>query len=100
ANKDLGSSICVGPAAATRLEETSLRPLGTIGVRGRSERLTVHEPWPDDAPPAWRERYLAAFALIGSDPKRARASVAALAAERPDDPVARIFAERIRTAPG
>ncbi|PWT84049.1 MAG: hypothetical protein C5B56_16210 [Proteobacteria bacterium] len=99
ANKELGSAICVGPAAAARLEAQSLRPLGTIVVRGRSERLAVHEPWPDDAPPAWRERYLAAFALIEDDAKKAAALFDALAAERPHDPVPRIFAERIRSVP-
>jgi adenylate cyclase len=97
ANKDLGSSICIGPAAAARLEAKVLRPLGTIGVRGRSERLAVHEPWPDDAPSAWRERYHAAFALIESNPNKAAALFDALAAERLDDPVPRIFAERIRS---
>jgi adenylate cyclase len=59
-NKDLGSAICVGPAAAARCDASALRPLGQPAVRGRSELITVFEPWPSDAPPTWREAYLAA----------------------------------------
>ena len=35
ANKELGSTICVGPVAAARCDPASLRPLGVIEVRGR-----------------------------------------------------------------
>ena len=43
ANKELGSSICIGPAAAARCDPTLLRPLGTIVVRGRDEPLAVFD---------------------------------------------------------
>jgi adenylate cyclase len=33
-NKEFGSSICVGPAAAARCTPGSLRPLGTVEIRG------------------------------------------------------------------
>jgi adenylate cyclase len=99
ANKELGSAICVGPAAAARCDPASLRPLGAITVRGRDDSLAVYEPWPPDASPAWRERYLAAFAMIGRDPCAAAASFEALAAERAADPVPRRLAERLRERP-
>ena len=51
ANKELGSSICMGPAAAGRCDQASLRPLGVIAVRGRAQPLAVFEPWPDEASP-------------------------------------------------
>ena len=35
ANKELGSTICVGPTAAARCDPMLLRPLGVIAVRGR-----------------------------------------------------------------
>jgi adenylate cyclase len=97
ANKDFGSTICVGPAAAARCDTAMLRPLGTIAVRGRDDAMTtVFEPWPDDAPRAWRERYLAAFRLIDREPGQAATLLEQLAAERADDPVVREMAARLR----
>jgi adenylate cyclase len=96
ANKELGSAICVGPAAAARCPAGMLRPLGTIAVRGRDEAMSVFEPWPLDTSPAWRERYSAAFELIDRDPARAAVLFDELAAEYRLDPVARGMAERLR----
>jgi len=98
ANKELGSAICVGPAAAARCDAALLRPLGTLMVRGREEEaLAVFEPWPPDAPPDWRARYLEAFHLSATDRHGAAALFEKLAAARPDDPVSPKFAERLRT---
>jgi class 3 adenylate cyclase len=44
ANKQLGSSICVGPIAASRCSDVLLRPLGWIVVRGRDDAIMVFEP--------------------------------------------------------
>lgn len=44
ANKDLGTAICVGPGAASRIADGVLVPLGAITVRGRSERMAVFTP--------------------------------------------------------
>ncbi|MFL4984367.1 MAG: CHASE2 domain-containing protein [Xanthobacteraceae bacterium] len=95
ANKELGSTICVGPTAAERCDPALLRPLGTITVRGREGALAVFEPWPEDVSASWRERYLAACGLIDVDCERAVALYVELAAERPHDPVARRMAERL-----
>ena len=65
-------------------------------VRGREGALAVFEPWPEDLSASWRERYLAAYGLIDVDRARAIALFAELAAERPDDPVPRRMAERLR----
>ena len=96
ANKELGSAICVGPAAAARCDPGTLRPLGTISVRGRDETAAVFEPWPTDSPPEWRARYLAAFALIDSDPTHAAEQFEQLAAERKNDLVVQRMAARLR----
>jgi len=50
ANKELGSSICVGPVAASRCDQSLLRPLGKIIVRGRDDVMTVFEPWTSRPP--------------------------------------------------
>jgi adenylate cyclase len=94
-NKELGSAICVGPGAAARCDAPLLRPLGQLTVRGREEPITVFEPWPDDAPPAWREKYLAACATLECDAAHAATLLQKLIAERPSDLAVRRFAERL-----
>lgn len=41
ANKELGSSICIGPGTASRLRPGSLRSLGIVRLRGVSESIEV-----------------------------------------------------------
>jgi adenylate cyclase len=97
ANKQLGSTICVGPMAASRCDPALLRPLGTIEVRGRDERVAVFEPWPEDAPQAWRELYLVAFHSMDEAPLRAAGLFERLTGERPDDPVPQVLAGSLRS---
>jgi adenylate cyclase len=93
-NKELGSTICVGPDAAARCDAALLRPLGQLTVRGREEPLVIFEPWPDDAPPAWREAYMKAYAMLASDTARATILLQKLIAERPADLAIRRLVER------
>jgi adenylate cyclase len=44
ANKDLGSSICVGPGTAARLDPGTLRQIGTLTLRGQSGEIKVYTP--------------------------------------------------------
>jgi adenylate cyclase len=97
ANKELGSSICIGPVAAARCDNALLRALGTIMVRGRDEPLAVFEPWPDDSSTDWRARYRTALALVERDPMSAAALFDELAAQCTDDPVPGVMAKRIRS---
>jgi adenylate cyclase len=94
-NKELGSVICVGPGAAARCDAALLRPLGQLAVRGRAEPINVFEPWPSDAPPAWREAYLAAYGMLDCDAARAAMLLQKLMVERPLDPAVRRLAERL-----
>jgi adenylate cyclase len=66
-------------------------------LRGRDELYDVFEPWPEDTSPEWRERYVAAFALIEKDPAHAADLFEQLAAERPNDPVSKGIAWRVRS---
>ena len=99
ANKELGSSICVGPVAASRLEASTLRPLGRIALRGRDDLFAVYEPWPPGMSAEIRARYLAAFAAIEGAPDRAIELFETLARECPADPVCAATARRLRSAP-
>jgi adenylate cyclase len=73
---------------------SSLRPLGQLAVRGREEPIALFEPWPDDAPPAWREAYLRAFATLDHDAAHGASLLQKLMAERPGDVAMRQLIER------
>lgn len=97
-NKELGSSICVGPTAAGFCDPSTLRPLGTVSLRGLEAPIAVFEPWPPQVSQEWRARYLAAAAAIPADPIRAAEMFESLAAETPSDPVPSCLARRLRGA--
>jgi adenylate cyclase len=44
ANKELGSSVCIGPGAAARLDATALHEIGTLTLRGQSSPVRVFTP--------------------------------------------------------
>ena len=43
-NKELGSSICIGPGTAARLDPAMLRQIGTLTLRGHSQPINVFTP--------------------------------------------------------
>jgi adenylate cyclase len=98
-NKVYGSTICVGPLAASRCPSTPFRPLGVASLRGLDLPVEVFEPWPPEAPMPWRERYIAAYRSIESDTRGAARLFDGLAEECPDDPVPRLLAAALRAAP-
>lgn len=79
ANKELGTTICIGPAAAAQLAGDRVRPIGRISVRGRSEPQQVYEPWPASYSAEDRQLY----AGLEATP----AALATLLARHPTDPV-------------
>ena len=97
-NKEIGSSICIGPIAAGYCDPSTLRPLGTVALRGLETPIAVFEPWPPQATADWRARYLSA--AICSDPTQAAALFEMLAAEMPSDPVPLYMARRLRDRAG
>ena len=44
ANKELGSSICIGPGTAARLDPATLRQIGTLTLRGQSQAIACYTP--------------------------------------------------------
>jgi adenylate cyclase len=95
ANKEIGSDICVGPAAASRCDTDLLRPTGTIRPRGFTSDVRTFEPWPVDAGAAWRQRYMHAWAVVTTNASAAANLFEDLASERPDDAVPRTLARRL-----
>jgi adenylate cyclase len=95
-NKRYGSTICVGPFAASRCTTTPFRPLGVTPLRGLDVPVEVFEPWPPETSSNWRERYLAAYRSIEGDKSGAARLFEELAAECPGDPVPRLLAAELR----
>jgi len=96
ANKKLGSSICIGPLAASRCHQSLLRPLGKLMIDGRDDAISVFEPWPCNASRGWQESYLAAIDLYGHDPIGAARRFDQLAADGIEDRVPAVIARRMR----
>jgi adenylate cyclase len=96
ANKVLGSSICIGPAAARALSgDPPLRPLGAITIDGADDTWDVFEPWAADIPAETRARYSEAVSLATTDRPRARDMFGELAAAFPGDRVIAAWRERL-----
>ena len=76
-----------------------LRPVGLLAIRGREEPIAVFEPWPADTPPAWREAYLTAYAMLNCDAAKGATLLQKLIAERPADLAMRGLAERLLSTP-
>lgn len=92
ANKALGSSICIGAAAAARVGDAiPLRSLGRVEVRGMQERCELFEPWSANVPNDLRKLYADAEALAEPDPAAARTAFEAYARQLPADPVVRAW---------
>ncbi|MDX2156169.1 MAG: adenylate/guanylate cyclase domain-containing protein [Hyphomicrobiaceae bacterium] len=100
ANKDLGTTICVGPGMAALLPMGRLRQLGMIAVRGRSGEQPVHEPWPVDYGPDDRRAYEQALARLDAEPDAAIAGLTELGARHPADKAIRRLVERLRERSG
>ena len=96
ANKELGSSICIGPATAARFPNRALRPLGRIEVRGRSVTAEVFDPWPEAMDKSDRKTYLKAVALADRDPMAAAERFDQLTDVSPGDAVPAKYAARLR----
>jgi adenylate cyclase len=96
ANKDLGTTICIGGRAARQIGAEKLRPLGSLNVRGRAEPLDIYEPWPIDMTAAQRAAYASGIALIGHDRPAGLKLIEIVALERLHDRALAKVLERLR----
>jgi adenylate cyclase len=72
ANKELGSSICIGPVAASRYDESLLRPLGRIVIRGCNNAITVFEPSNSSTPTSSGQTGVPAVSSVWRESWRSR----------------------------
>ncbi len=92
ANKDLGTTLCIGPGAAELIGCDVLRPLGKIVIKGRTEPQEVFTLWPVHYPAAHRSEYMRAFAR--TDQCHKIEILQSLSLICPDDLVLRKLCER------
>ena len=98
ANKVFGSTICMGPGVAARIDPAQLRQLGVLQPRGRSVEIAAFEPWPDDYGADDRRHYAEAFRREANDARAALTIYRALSERHPDDGVPRAALARLRDA--
>ncbi len=97
ANKELGSAVLIGPGTTAQMTDTStLRPLGSLSIRGRSEPMAVCDVWPAAMSEEQRRRHLAAMRGAATDPQGAARELARLSRELPADAALTRLAERLQ----
>jgi adenylate cyclase len=96
ANKHLGTRMCVAESTVERCPEVAFRPIGALVLKGKTEAVAVFEPLiPEDAASPETALYREAFELMRREKPEARDAFARLAERRPDDPLARLHAQRL-----
>ncbi|MGE0806920.1 MAG: CHASE2 domain-containing protein [Burkholderiaceae bacterium] len=98
-NKHLGTSICVSEEIRNAVPEAPMRPVGRVVLKGRTQALRVYEPLLDDfgLPAAGPDLdYQEAYDLLAGHDMAAIGAFRRLAAQRPDDGLARFQDQRLR----
>jgi adenylate cyclase len=89
-NKQLGTTICISEATLSGCPDSSVRPVGRLLLKGKSQALQVFEPVTASREHCYApiDRYMAAYRLM-TDQTSAEALTAfsELAASFPDDPL-------------
>ncbi len=95
-NKTFGTRICVSGTTRVLCEGIAFRPIGSVILKGKTEALDVWEPLHDDAySEGYLARYQRAYDAVHDLHPDALTLFAALAKERPDDPLAHFYLERL-----
>jgi adenylate cyclase len=95
ANKVLGTTLCVGGGTVARLAQGTLRPLGTLMLRGQSGAQPVFDPWPSTFTADDRRLFSAAVELLNSDVDDARERLRKFAQRFPDDHAIQALVARV-----
>ncbi|MBI3512990.1 MAG: CHASE2 domain-containing protein [Proteobacteria bacterium] len=96
-NKHFNTRVIISGETLSRCDETRVRPLGRIILKGRHEAIDVFELIEE---PRWGTseiaRYREAYGLLDAGDLKAEAAFSALAAELPDDGCVALHLERLR----
>jgi adenylate cyclase len=95
-NKHLGTRICVSEAMLLDPPQISLRPVGHLVLKGKSQALAVFEPLTEGAVPrAPLDAYRAAFTAMQQQDPLALELFAQLAQAWPQDPLVQLHQRRL-----
>lgn len=96
ANKVFGTRVCVCVETTRACPELAFRPIAEVVLKGKHESVAVFEPVSPEylASPAMRQ-YEHAYGLLARQHPDAGAAFDEALAAAPDDPLARLHAERI-----
>jgi len=96
-NKRLGTRVCTSGDTRSRCKGVEFRPVATVLVKGKSESIEVWEPLhAGQYSAAYLKRYEAAFAKMKEESRDALSLFTALQSEDPNDPLVRMYLERLR----
>ena len=96
-NKRLGTRVCASGETRTRCKSVQFRPVATAMVKGKTESVEVWQPLHNGEYSAdYLKRYEAAFAKAKAGASDALSSFAALQSEDPNDPLVRMYVERLK----
>ena len=95
-NKYLGTRICVSHETVKRCSGKTVRPVGNVIVKGKSHAIEVFEPLDDDSLSlTYMDDYVMTYQLIEAKDPSAKAQIEKLFALYPEDPLIRLYHERI-----
>ena len=96
ANRLFGTRILVSEQTAAAAPDFTYRPVGTLALLGKAQTVTACELLGNDEPAAASlASYKQAYALVASDPEKAKRAFDKLKTENPTDPLVCFYAERL-----
>lgn len=96
-NKMFGTRICCSGPAAKECKTVSLRPVGSVVLKGKTVPVDVFQPLHDgQLSPAYLARYNAAYDKLREESPEALGMFEALARESPGDPCVAFHIKRLR----
>jgi adenylate cyclase len=96
-NKQLGTRICVSEDMLIEKPQISVRPVGRLVLKGKSQALSVFEPLMEDGVGrAPLDAYMAAYSAMQQQDKHALELFSQLAHAWPQDPLVLLHTRRLR----
>jgi len=96
ANKFFGTRLCVSEATAQNVTGQSMRPIGIIFLKGKSDGIEGYEPLTPDRPEqTYRDAYCEAYRLMKAGDARAVDEFASLAKAHPGDRLVAFHVRRL-----
>ena len=96
-NKMFSTRICISGGTRAECKSISLRPMGSVVLKGKTVPIDVWEPLrPGQMSEAFLERYRAAYAKLEQESPEALSMFESLAKEAPGDPCVAFHLKRLR----